>query len=209
MTPSDLDANQLVVQPGEGEKTASDMTMIFRTARLGGHFSIMEGIVRPKELLPFHTHSEEDQHMYIVEGELHFEIGGADGIRFTAGPGAHVLKPRGTSHGFWNLGDTTARYIETSTQDGFEKFIDGRQGGLSNMMSQARGSLGMTFEVLRALQVMREFNLTGIAGANLPEPSELLADPMFRAMMSTKSEARDLFLQLGGEALREAVRELL
>ncbi|MEM9493755.1 MAG: cupin domain-containing protein, partial [Myxococcota bacterium] len=75
------------MKPGEGEKTSSDMMMIFRSARLAGHFSIMQGEVRPGEILSFHSHSNEDQHMYIMSGELHFEVGGADGIRFTAGAG--------------------------------------------------------------------------------------------------------------------------
>jgi len=200
-----LSASDLVVRPGQGEKTASDMVMVFRNGRLGGHFSIMEGEVRPGELLAFHTHANEDQHMYIIEGELHFEVGGADGIRFTAGAGEHVLKPRGTSHGFWNLGEATARYVETSTEGGFERFVDGRQGGLNSMLEQARGELGMTFEVQRAMEVMKEFGLTGLAGANLPEPHKLLTDPGFHKMMASSPVAREFFLQLGGNKLKAAL----
>lgn len=29
-----------------------------------------------------------------------------------------VLKPRGITHGFWNLGNPPVRYVATSTQDG-------------------------------------------------------------------------------------------
>lgn len=204
-----LDPQDLVIHPGQGEKTASDMVMVFRNRKLGGHFSIMEGEVRPNEILAFHTHANEDQHMYIIEGELHFEIGGADGVRFSAGPGCHVLKPRGTSHGFWNTSDTTARYVETSTQDGFEHFVDGRQDGLGAMLGQATDGLGMTFEAARALEVMKEFNLRGLAGANLPEPRVLLADPEFRSMLAQNGIARDFFLYLGGAKLKEAVSSLL
>ena len=205
----DIDPADLVVRPGEGEKTASEMVMVFRTNRLAGHFSIMEGEVRPKELLAFHTHQHEDQHMYIIEGELGFEIGGADGMRFTAGAGSHVLKPRGISHGFWNVGDTTARYVETSTEDGFERFIDGRREGLSSMVGNARDQLGMSFETQRALEVMKELHLTGLAGANLPEPQVLVKDPTFRRMMKESPEARELFVYLGGVKLKEAVTGLL
>lgn len=204
-----LDPQDLVIHPGQGEKTASDMVMIFRNRKLGGHFSIMEGEVRPNEILAFHTHANEDQHMYIIEGELHFEVGGVDGVRFTAGPGSHVLKPRGVSHGFWNLSDTTARYVETSTQDGFEQFVDGRQEGLGAMLGHATEGLGMTFEAARALEVMKEFKLTGLAGANLPEPGVLLRDSQFRSMLADGGIARDFFLYLGGAKLQEAVRGLL
>lgn len=205
----DITPRDLVVPPGGGEKTASDMVIVMRNARLGGHFSIMEGEVRPRELLAFHTHANEDQHMYIIEGTLHFEVGGADGIRFTAGPGSHVLKPRGISHGFWNLGDTTARYVETSTQDGFENFVDGRADGLGSMVGAGTGELGMSFETRRALEVLEEFQLTGLAGANIQDPEELIRDPAFRKMMLEDETARELFLYLGGAKLREAVKGLL
>ncbi len=201
-------AEDLVIPHGGGEATASDMRIILRTARLGGHFSVMEGEVRPKELLAFHTHTNEDQHMYIISGELHFEVGGADGFRFTAGPGAHVLKPRGSSHGFWNLGKETARYVETSTQDGFEHFVDGRQDGLGSMVSAGQGELGMTFETGRALEVMKEFGLTGLAGANLPSPKELIKDPGFREMMKNK-ESREFFKYMAGVKIEEAFKGLL
>ncbi|MGH1340773.1 MAG: cupin domain-containing protein [Nannocystales bacterium] len=208
MTPA-LDPKDLVVHPGQGEKTSSDMVMVLRPHRLGGHFSIMEGEVRPNELLAFHTHANEDQHMYIIEGELQFEVGGAQGVRFSAGPGCHVLKPRGSTHGFWNTGDTTARYIETSTQDGFERFVDSRQEGLGSMLGQATQDLGMSFETQRTLEVMKENKLTGLAGANLPDPKALLGDSSFRTMMASNSAARELFLYLGGTKLREAVRDIL
>ncbi|MEM6994377.1 MAG: cupin domain-containing protein [Myxococcota bacterium] len=203
ITPEDL-----VVRPGKGEQTAADMVMILRSRRLAGHFSIMEGEVRPNELLAFHTHANEDQHMYLIEGELQFEVGGADGIRFSAGPGSHVLKPRGVSHGFWNLGTTTARYVETSTQDGFEHFVDAREGGISAMVGQGADALGMSFEVARAVEVMREFQLTGLAGANIPEPRVLMADPKFREMMARDAQARELLLYLGGTKLKEAAKGL-
>lgn len=203
-TPSDL-----VIAPGQAEKTASDMLMVVRSARLGGHFSIMEGEVRPNELLAFHTHTHEDQHMYIIEGHLHFEVGGKDGIRFTAGAGSHVLKPRGTSHGFWNLGDTTARYVETSTQSGFESFVDGRADGLGSMVGSGTDDLGMSFETERALEVLKEFQLTGLAGANIQDVDELVRDPAFRQMMIEDETARELFFYLGGAKLREKVKGLL
>jgi len=205
---SSLSVSDLVVYPGQGEKTDADMVMIFRPQRLDGHFSIMEGEVRPNELLAFHTHANEDQHMYIISGELHFEVGGADGLRFVAGAGSHVIKPRGTSHGFWNLGEETARYVETSTGDGFEQFIDGRKAGVGSMVGAATAELGMSFEVDRALEVLKEFQLTGLAGVNLPSPKELVKDPGFRRMMTESPTARELFFYLGGTQLREMAARL-
>lgn len=198
----------LVVRPGQGEQTSADMVMIVRSAKLAGHFSIMEGEVRPRELLAFHTHANEDQHMYIIEGQLHFEVGGADGVRFTAGPGSHVLKPRGITHGFWNLGTQTARYVETSTQDGFERFVDSRTQGLGTMVDSGTSELGMSFQTERALEVMKEFELTGLAGANLPSAKELLRDPSFGALMKDETN-REFFLYLAGVKIKEVVKKLL
>lgn len=203
-----LRTEDLVIEPGQGEKTASDMVIVLRSGRLGGHFSVMEGEVRPGELLGFHTHANEDQHMFILSGELHFEVGGAEGIRFTAGAGCHVCKPRGNTHGFWNQGSETARYVETSTQDGFERFVDSRSEGLGAMVSGAAGELGMSFETDRSLQVLKEFGLTGLAGANISSPKELIKDPAFRKMMAEDSAARELMLYIGGQKLRQAVRGL-
>jgi len=202
-------AQDLRIQPADQEQTASDMNIVARNARLSGHFSVMQGEVRPREILGFHTHANEDQHMYIIAGELHFEVGGAGGLRFRAKAGDHVLKPRGSSHGFWNVGDTAAHYVETSTQDGFERFVDSRKQGLSTMVGGATESLGMSFETERTLEVMKEYELTGLAGANVSNPEELIKDPAFREMMRTNEAARELFLYLGGTKLEALVKGLL
>ncbi|NVB37663.1 cupin domain-containing protein [Pseudenhygromyxa sp. WMMC2535] len=199
----------LRIQPADQEATASDMKIVARNAKLAGHFSVMEGEVRPGEILAFHTHQNEDQHMYIIEGELHFEVGGAGGLRFTARAGDHVLKPRGSSHGFWNPTKHTARYIETSTQDGFERFVDARAEGISTMIGGAAESLGMSFEHARTLEVMKEFELDGMAGANLSDPQALLRDPGLLELLRTDAAARELIFYLGGAKLESSVKGLL
>jgi len=204
-----MSVSDFVVRPGEAEQTSADMVIAVRSAKLSSHFSIMEGEVRPNELLGFHTHANEDQHMYIINGELHFEVGGADGLRFTAGAGCHVLKPRGSSHGFWNLGNQTVRYVETSTQDGFEKFVDSRGEGLGSMLGTGTGELGMSFETGRSVDVMKEFGLTGMAGANVSDPKELIKDPAFRQLLAENEDIRELALYLGGAKIRQALRDLL
>lgn len=202
-------SQDLCIRRGEAEATASDMVIVCRSAKLGGHYSVMEGEVRPRELLGFHTHTNEDQHMYIIQGELHFEVGGKGGLRFTARAGDHVLKPRGSSHGFWNAGSETARYIETSTQDGFERFIDGRKDGFAAMVNSGASELGMSFETDRSLEVIKEFELTGLAGANVGGVEELLADPAFHRTMQTNESVRELLLYLGGAKIKELLKSKL
>ena len=76
------------------------------------------------------------------------------------------------------------------------------------MVGQATEALGMSFETQRALEVMKEFSLTGLAGANLPPPHELLADPGFRMMIKTDPITREFFVHLGGVKLKEAISGL-
>lgn len=162
-----LNQNDLHIVAGNGEETASDMTIIARSGALGGDFSIMQGFLEPGALLPPHTHENEDQAVFLIEGELEFEIGGRDGLRFTARAGDYVLKPRGISHGFWNATDTKVRYIELSGRDGFEKFIDARQAGVHSMVQTAEKELDMQMHPARIPELMLRHRLTRLAGVNM------------------------------------------
>ena len=94
-------------------------------------------------------------------------MGGKDGLRFTARTGDYVLKPRGISHGFWNVGSVTVRYIELSGRDGFEKFIDSRSEGVGHFVQNARDVLDMQIHTDRVPELMLEHRLTGLAGVNM------------------------------------------
>lgn len=58
---------------------------------LGGSTSIHEGLLGPKELVPPHTHANEDQCLYVVSGTVHLEIGEE---LIEARMGTYVIKPR-------------------------------------------------------------------------------------------------------------------
>ena len=86
---------------------------------LGGTTSIHEGLIAPGELIPPHTHANEDQCLYVVSGALHLEIGG----EFIEAPaGSYVIKPRGLPHAFWNPGSTPALVLEITSPGGFEPY---------------------------------------------------------------------------------------
>ncbi|MDQ4044240.1 MAG: cupin domain-containing protein [Chloroflexota bacterium] len=87
----------------------------------GGQFSLVEHVLQPRALgSPLHTHQDEDEISYVVEGEVGVQIGERVEI---ARPGAVVFKPRGIPHAFWNPGDTTARFLEVITPAGFEGYF--------------------------------------------------------------------------------------
>ena len=41
-----------------------------------GGLSILEGVIHPGALIPPHTHTREDECMFVIEGELTFDVGG-------------------------------------------------------------------------------------------------------------------------------------
>jgi quercetin dioxygenase-like cupin family protein len=76
----------------------------------GGGFSMVEHPIPPRALAaPLHTHTNEDEYSYVLEGEVGVQIGEEVAV---ATQGDLVFKPRGIQHAFWNAGDTPARILE-------------------------------------------------------------------------------------------------
>jgi len=72
--------------------------------------SVVEHTLPPRGLgAPVHTHANEDEYSYVLEGRLGAQLG--DEI-VTAGPGELVVKLRGQAHTFWNAGDDPLRFLE-------------------------------------------------------------------------------------------------
>lgn len=87
----------------------------------GGAFSLVEHPLPPRALgAPVHTHRNEDEYSYVLEGRVEVQLGG-DVIE--AGPGDLVFKPRGVAHTFWNAGDEPARLLEIISPAGFENYF--------------------------------------------------------------------------------------
>jgi len=58
---------------------------------IGRRFFSNEGVIYPNELLAPHTHDHEAQLVYIITGELEFEVGGKGGLRFSAPAGSYII----------------------------------------------------------------------------------------------------------------------
>ncbi|MGH2522514.1 MAG: cupin domain-containing protein [Anaerolineales bacterium] len=88
----------------------------------GGSFSLVEHVMQPGTLAaPMHTHCDEDEYSYVLEGEITAKIGD-DVIRAPAG--TLVSKPRNIPHTFWNQGSTPARLLEIISPAGFENYFE-------------------------------------------------------------------------------------
>ncbi len=83
-----------------------------------GSFSVIEEI-DPLDT-PLHTHANEDELWYILEGEHVFQIGEHE-VR--AGPGDVVFGPRGVPHAQRRVVPRTGRLLELYSPPGFEGFF--------------------------------------------------------------------------------------
>jgi quercetin dioxygenase-like cupin family protein len=116
MTPTVVAAN--------AGRTILDGFVVFKLfgTDTGGGFSALEHRLDPGTLAaPVHTHRNEDEYSYVLEGEIIALIG--DEL-IHARAGTLVCKPRNIPHTFWNPGDTPARLLEIISPAGFERYFD-------------------------------------------------------------------------------------
>lgn len=117
--------SSLFIPPDHGHSVhMGGLGVVFKLcgSHTGGAFSIVEHSMAPSTLgAPPHTHSNEDELSYILEGEVTVLIG-EELIQGSAG--SYVFKPRGISHAFWNASDRPARILEFIIPAGFEKYFE-------------------------------------------------------------------------------------
>ena len=82
-----------------------------------GAVSIVEHPISPGGYAVPHTHANEDEISYVLEGILGAEIGGDE---VTVEAGQYLFKPRGLKHAFWNPSDRATRIIEIIAPAGIE-----------------------------------------------------------------------------------------
>ena len=69
---------------------------------------------------PPHSHSNEDEWFYVLQGTIRFLI---DGAWHEAGPGSGAFMPRHSVHTFPNSGDSPLHMVITVSPAGFETFF--------------------------------------------------------------------------------------
>jgi quercetin dioxygenase-like cupin family protein len=109
-----------VVGPADGQSVSFGGLGV-RFMATGEGFSLVEHPIAPRTLAaPMHTHTNEDEYSYVLEGEVGVQIG--DDVVY-ARPGDLVLKPRGIPHAFWNRTDEPARLLEIISPGGFADYF--------------------------------------------------------------------------------------
>lgn len=83
----------------------------------GGSYTFIEVSSPPGAVVPPHTHTREDETLFILEGSLEVVVN--DVVRQTK-PGEHVFMPRGGVHTFRVTGAEPARVLVMFTPGGLE-----------------------------------------------------------------------------------------
>lgn len=114
-----------IVHSGEGAPLeipfGGSVTIKAHTRNTNGALSLLEFVHPPSGGPPLHTHLREDEVWYVLEGDYRFKVGEA---MFQVSEGAMVFGPRGTPHGFQNVGDTPGRLVVFYTPSGVERLFE-------------------------------------------------------------------------------------
>src|SRR4029453_14318057 len=120
-----------VLTPPHGGETVtssggSSVEMKVESSQTGGEYGAVLWTGRAGEEAPLHTHSREDELLYVVQGQLIARVGDA---RVEVGPGAYAALPRGVPHTIEVVGDQ-ATLLLSFVPGGLERFLvpgDGAQ----------------------------------------------------------------------------------
>jgi quercetin dioxygenase-like cupin family protein len=132
----------VIVGPDDGTKiegpVGGPLTFKVRGEQTNSAMTALENVIPPGEGPPLHTHANEDESWYVIEGALRFKLGGDVHL---APAGSFVFVPRGTPHCFQNVADAPARILVMFTPSGMERFFD-RFAALSAPDPEAFRSIG-------------------------------------------------------------------
>jgi quercetin dioxygenase-like cupin family protein len=117
--------NSIVRAAGEGEQLrfwgGGVLTMKASAAETGGAFLLFEDSMSQGKTTPLHIHANEDEALYVLEGEILVHIDGTD---YPVGPRGLAVAPRGLPHAFL-VTSQKARVLTLQTPGSAEAFYRG------------------------------------------------------------------------------------
>jgi quercetin dioxygenase-like cupin family protein len=118
-------ADAIVRAEGEGEQLrfwgGGVLTMKASADETGGAFLLFEDSMSQGKTTPLHVHTNEDEALYVLEGEILVHIDGTD---YLVGPRGLAVAPRGVPHAFL-VKSETARVLTLQTPGSAEAFYRG------------------------------------------------------------------------------------
>jgi quercetin dioxygenase-like cupin family protein len=86
----------------------------------GGAYCLLEMRVAPGKGVPRHTHTREDEALFVLSGELEVSVGDET---FTLRAGQTLIAPRNIPHQLSNSGNVPNHYLIMFSPAGFEEFL--------------------------------------------------------------------------------------
>jgi quercetin dioxygenase-like cupin family protein len=119
-----VSVSQPVLTPPAGGETlryGSGSTTEIKVAAsdTGGEYGAVLYTVHPGDEPPLHTHTREDELVYVIEGSLTAHVGDA---KIDVGPGAFAALPRGVPHTI-TVTSEQAQLLLTFVPGGLERFF--------------------------------------------------------------------------------------
>jgi quercetin dioxygenase-like cupin family protein len=117
-----------LLSPNDGEKiwiTGDTLSFKATSAETSGAYTVIEVISLPGNGPPPHWHENEDESIYVIDGEFEILLG-AKTMR--AEPGTFVFVPKRTVHRFRCIGDGPGKVLLHFTPGGIEGFF--REAGV-------------------------------------------------------------------------------
>jgi quercetin dioxygenase-like cupin family protein len=115
----------IVRNDGEGERRwfygGGLHTWKARSDETDGAFILFEDHMTQGKTTPLHAHANEDEALYVLDGELLVHI---DGSEYPVGPRGVAIAPRGVAHAFL-VTSPTARVLTLQTPASAEAFYRG------------------------------------------------------------------------------------
>ena len=125
-----MDAQGIVVLPGQGQVSSTSPGRAFALKLLGG--ATGDSIMLFEETVPagtkstFHLHHGSDEVAYVLSGEVTFKIGDEVSV---GGPGTCAFMSRGVPHAWKNSGAETGRVLFLYTPAGAGELLEEQQRG--------------------------------------------------------------------------------
>ncbi|MBV8135296.1 MAG: cupin domain-containing protein [Deltaproteobacteria bacterium] len=90
----------------------------------GGSVSVFYQEVEPGSGAPPHHQPNEEEHFFILEGEMEMTVGNQT---ITAKPGTFVFAPRNATHAFKNRGTSVCKFLTWNSPAGHERMFEAGQ----------------------------------------------------------------------------------
>jgi len=108
------------LEPKEFVLVGVVMKRLVSGEQTGGLFCLFENRSDGQTKTPIHVHADDDETIYVVEGQLTAVM---DGEARTLSPGESIFLKRGIPHQLMNPGNQLTRYILIGTPSVFEQFL--------------------------------------------------------------------------------------